>query len=535
MNRNQWGRILPRLIPTLVGALAGFGSPAQAEKPVHGGRILIMQAYEPSMLSAGFDSAAGIQLVSSKILEGLLSYDFELKPHPTLAESWAVSEDGLRITFNLRKNVKWHDGKPFTSKDVAFSAIKVWKELHGRGRLTYRNLASVETPDDHTAIFVLANPSPYIVQALAGMESPILPAHLYEGTDVRRNAVNDAPVGTGPFKFKSWTRGSNVIVERNLDYWDIGKPYLDEIIFQTIPDDASRAAALEAGQADLSFSSLVPLSDVKRFEENPGFTIEQRGYEYLAVQAVSEFNLDRDFIKDVKVRQAIAHAVDTAFIRDTVWYGFGTPSTGPIHRNVADFYTADVPAYEYDIEKANALLDAAGYAKGSDGFRFSLAIAPMPFGDQPPRIAEYLKQTLSDIGINVSILNDDFAGYVKRVYTDRAFDLAIWTSGNGPDPVIGVQRGFLSSNFIKGLPFSNSTHYKNPRVDELLIGAGSEVDIAKRRALYEEFQKIIMAELPRIPLTDVTFVTIANSKLKNFTVTAQGVFDSMATAYLSKE
>ena len=143
----------------------------------------------------------------------------------------------------------WHDGAPFTSADVAWSLMNVWKTLHGRGRATYANVERADTPDARTVVLHLSQPSPAIMNALAAAESQVLPRHRYEGTDVLTNPLNNAPVGTGPFRFKEWRRGSAVVVERNPDYWDAGKPYLDAIVMRFIPDGAGRSAALETGEA----------------------------------------------------------------------------------------------------------------------------------------------------------------------------------------------------------------------------------------------------------------------------------------------
>jgi len=176
---------------------------------------------EPTTLVALTNCADRTMLVSAKVTEGLLSYDFDLAPLPQLATGWSVSGDGLRLTFELRQGVRWHDGHPFTSADVAFS-IRVLKEIHPRGRATFAALAEVQTPDPHTAIFVLSKPAPFILSALAACESPIVPKHLYDGADPATNG--NAPIGTGPFLFKEWVRGSHIVYERNPDYWDAPKP-----------------------------------------------------------------------------------------------------------------------------------------------------------------------------------------------------------------------------------------------------------------------------------------------------------------------
>jgi peptide/nickel transport system substrate-binding protein len=517
---------------TVLAGAGARGALAQA-KPVKGGTITVAQLVEASILSSAFDTATQVQVISSKMIEGLISYEHDFKPIPRLATAWTVSPDGLRISFTLRQGVQWHDGKPFTSKDVAFSVLEVWKKLHGRGRLTYANVTAVETPDPHTAILVLSKPSPYIMNALAAMESGVLPAHIYEGTDIRANPANLAPVGTGPFKFKSWARGQNVVLERNPNYWDPGKPYLDQIIFQLIPDAGARGAAIEAGRADLSYQSSVPLSDAKRLDALPNVEVTDKGYAYQSTQMMMEFNFDNRYLKDLKVRQAIAHAIDPAFPTSVVWFDYGLPATGPIHQNLVKFYTADVPKYEPNVATANKMLDQAGYKRGADGVRFRLNIDPLAFGDTYLRTAEYIKQQLGDIGIALAIRNQDFAAYVRRVYTDYDFDLTVVGVTQSADPTIGIQRFYLSTNYVKGAPFSNAGHYNNPEVDRLLIAGQSEMDPAKRKAIFADFQRVAMGDLPVLPLTSINQITVTNARLKDHTLTADGVFDSLASAWLS--
>ncbi len=153
----------------------------------------------------------------------------------------------------------WHDGKPFTSADVAFSVLEIWKKYHSRGRSTFANVVAADTPDPLTVVWRLSRPAPYIISALASIESQILPRHLYAGTDILTNPHNVAPVGTGPFRFVEWKRGQYVALARNPNYWDKGKPYLDRVIFRLLPDAASLSTALETGEAQFVGGQLVGL------------------------------------------------------------------------------------------------------------------------------------------------------------------------------------------------------------------------------------------------------------------------------------
>jgi len=207
-----------KLLLGLGAALCALTSFAQAEEPVRGGNVTFLMSPAPQILTSAITTAGAEQVVSSKISDSLFTYDYDLNPKPLLAEGFSVSDDGLRVTINLRKGVKWHDGKEFTSEDVAFTTMEVWKVLHGRGRTIFGNVTAVETPDPYTAIFVLSKPSPGMLKSLAAQQAQILPAHLYKGTDIATNPANLKPIGTGPFKFVSFAPGDNLVLERNPDY-----------------------------------------------------------------------------------------------------------------------------------------------------------------------------------------------------------------------------------------------------------------------------------------------------------------------------
>ncbi|MGE0733852.1 MAG: ABC transporter substrate-binding protein [Alphaproteobacteria bacterium] len=438
----------------------------------------------------------------------------------------------MTIRFNLRRGVKWHDGKNFTSDDVAFSILKVWKIAHARGRSTFANVTSVETPDAHTAIMKLSAPAPYLMNALASMESQIVAKHVYDGKDLQTNPANNAPIGTGPFKFAEWKKGGHIILDRNPDYWDKPKPHLDRVVIRFVPDAGGRAAALESKEADLAGMSIIPLNEVRRLGQLSHLGVETKGYEYLAIVSYLAFNLDREPFKDVRVRRAIAHAIDRSFVNRVIWFGYGKPATGPIHAALVKAYSADVPNHAFNIALAEKLLDEAGLKKGANGVRFKISHDYMPFGEQFVRLGEYLKQALGKVGIEVEIRNQDYATFVKRVFTDRDFDLISFFANNASDPTIGVQRFYWSKNFQPGVAFSNSAKYLNPAMDKLLEGAQVEPNEAKRKALFAEMQKLAMTDLPYLPLTHLDMVTIYNKRVRNHTITADGVHANFADVYI---
>ncbi|WP_424811345.1 ABC transporter substrate-binding protein [Roseococcus sp. YIM B11640] len=516
----------------LLGSLAAGLAPLPSlAAPRRGGTLTIALSSEPTSLVAATTVVTPALSVSNKVTEGLLRYAFDLTPQPELATEWSVSPDGLRYIFKLRPGVKWHDGRDFTSADVAFS-LQLLKQIHPRGRSTFANLSEVLTPDPLTAELRLSRPAPYLLKAFAGAETPILPKHIYEGTDPATNPNNAAPVGTGPFVFKEWVRGSHVIYERNPNYWDQPKPYLDQLVIRFIPDAGARSAAFETGQADLGYRTPVGLADVERLRRHADLRFETNGNSYSFNVTKLEFNLDNEYFRHLKVRQAVAHAIDRAQIARIAFFGNAEPCASPIAPGLRDFHDPTPSPYGFDIARAERLLDEAGLPRGANRIRFRVPLDFNPVLDEARRLSDMLRASLSRIGIAVDVRAQDTGSFVKRVYTDR--DFAFTTNGlsNLFDPTVGVQRTYWSKNFIRGVPFSNCTHYANPEVDRLLEGAAVENDAAQRAGMFREFQRIVANEIPDINLASPTFLTIYNKRVHDHSLTANGIEAGLADCYV---
>lgn len=511
--------------------MSGSGIVQSAEAPPRGGTINYLIEAEPPTLVTIAHTAGGSTRISPKITEGLLTYDSDFKPLPVLATAWEVSPDGLRYTFRLRQGVKWHDGRDFSAADVAYS-LKLLKESHPRGRGTFANVTEVQTPDPYTVILLLSQPAPYLLAALDASESPIVPKHVYEGTDVLTNKNASSPIGTGPFLFKEWVKGSHVLLERNPNYWDPGKPYLDRIVMRFIPDEAARAAAFEAKELDIGGGPPVARSDIARLVALPHLAGETRGYEYNGAFTQLFFNFESPILRDKRVRLAIAHSIDQDLLLETVWYGYGTVATTAVSPNLKPFHDPSIPRYGYSVAKTNKLLDEAGYPKKSDGKRFSLRLFNNPYYGKGA--ADFLRQALTKIGIGVELQIFDFSTYINHTYTVRDFDLTIEALANTFDPTLGIQRIYWSKNFKVGLPFSNASHYANPEVDRLLEAAAVEPDISKRTALWHDIQKELRADVAAVDLIAPQGVTIYNRRLKNHTTSVVGINSSFADVYLER-
>jgi peptide/nickel transport system substrate-binding protein len=431
---------MKRLVRAAAGALilAMAALPAAAQKK--GGTLVMVVLPEPPTLASYLSTSGPIGQVAAKVYEGLLEYAPDQKPKPGLAKSWDVAADGRSITFKLQDGVTWHDGKPFTSADVKFTLLEVLKKLHPRGGTTFQALTDVETPDAATVVLKLDRPAPYLMSALSGYESPMVPRHLYEGTDIRANANANKPVGTGPFKFVSWERGQYIRLDRNPTYWRKDQPYLDRIVARFIADPGTRTAAMEKGEVQYGAFGAVPYNDVPRIRTLPHIAVSTDGYGMISSLMQLEVNNRKAPFNKVKVRQAVSYALDRKFMIDNIWFGFGKPSTGPISSNfkAVGLYEGDVRDYgaKDRIEIANRLLDEAGHPRGADGMRFKITHDMLPYGDEWRRLGEYIKQALGTVGIDVTLRYEDVPTWLKRVFTDYEYDITSTFYYNLADPVM---------------------------------------------------------------------------------------------------
>jgi peptide/nickel transport system substrate-binding protein len=513
-----------------VAALAATPLPA-AEAPKAGGTLTAIVQPEPVTLTPAANTAQPTQVIAANIFDGLVYYDLDLKPQPSLATSWSVAPDGLTISFNLRSGVKWHDGKPFSAADVKWSLENVWKTIHPRNKAIFENVSKVETPDDNTVILHLSKPSLPILSVINGVGAPILPKHLYEGSDVLNNAFNNRPVGTGAFVFKEWKKGEYIVLERNPDYWEPKKPYLDKLVFKVIPDAGARAAAIEKGEVQYAAFNPVPFRDVERLSKLPGIRVDTRGYDWLSPLLYLDLNVDNSYLKDVRVRQAIAHALDRDAISKVVWYGYGKPANSPVPSTLTAFHDASVPKYPFDLQKAEALLDEAGFKRGADGVRFTLNHDYLPYGDDYKRTGEYLKQALKRVGIEINIRGQDTATFIKRVYGDRDFDISSSWNGAFPDPQIGVVRAFWSGWLGTKTPWTNGSGYRNTEVDSLIQAAAIEGAPAKRVEAFKRFQQIVLRDVPTLPLLELRFFTVHSAGLKGAVSQGDHSYGSLKNAW----
>jgi peptide/nickel transport system substrate-binding protein len=484
------------------GAALGLPRAARAETST---AVLGIDADPPALNPAlSTDFACGD--VGAKVFEGLVWLDRNYLPQPSLATAWTVSPDAKTYRFTLRQGVTWHDGKPFSADDVVFTFTQVLAKYHPRTSALLKAIgAKVEAPDAETVVITLARGyAPFFVQ-LSVFEAPILPKHLYETGEIPANPANQAPVGTGPFRFAGWTRGATITTQRNPSWWG-GRAGLDEIVFQIVPQPANRSAGLETGEIDAIVDFYLPKPDEPRLMRDASLQF-RKGVNIPAVYFLA-FNTKRPVFANKLARQALARAIDRNRLVQQVMNGLARPGYGAFgdgFRWLLDEADAYDKKYPLDPAHAKDVLAQAGY----DGKPVALVYdAARP---QLRGAAQILRDNLRQIGMEVNLVPLERAVQIDRVFTQHDFDLTLQSYFSAGDPAIGYHRMYLTQTGNRA--FTNPTGYSNAEVDRLLGEAGTAADRDERAKIYRQLQAILNEDLPNLVLFDEETVDFASKRL----------------------
>jgi peptide/nickel transport system substrate-binding protein len=465
------------------------------------------------------DPRVGIDAQSERIgellFDALLTRDEHLNVQPGLAERWDIP-DPLTYVFRLHRGATFHDGRPLTSRDVKWTFDSL---LEGKIRSTksaaYRSVDRIEAPDDFTVVFHLKEPNATLLWNLSEGASGIVPFGSLD--EIARN-----PIGSGPFKFVSAEQDKEVIVERNDNYWGTNAR-LARVLFTVVPDATTRALELRKGSADAAINALTS-DTILALEREPNLQVERAPGTVLSYLA---FNLRDPTLQDVRVRQAIAYAIDRGPLLQYIWRGFAQPALSVLPPQ-SWAYDQDVAAYPHNPEKARQMLDAAGY-RARDGVRFHLTMKTST-EESTRLLAAVLQQQLRDVGIALDIRTFEFATFFADV-TSGAFQLYSlrWIGGN-EDPDI-FEYSFHSNRFPpKG---ANRGFYSNSRVDNWIDQARRETDQNVRKHLYGEVQEVLAQDVPYINLWYFDNVLVHTRRMRNVTLNPSGNYDFLKTAEIS--
>ena len=519
----------------LVVALAGCGSEADtlvdagagqgAGKPAFGDTYIEalqgnISGLIPNVLSDGpsFD-------VASLLYNGLVKYDKDLILRPELAESWQYSRDCLDLTFKLRRDVRWHDGQPFTADDVVF---------------TYETMVNPKTPTayggDFKTVEEVKAVDPYTVhvrykqpnaKALQSWGIWMLPKHLLEAA-AREGKLREAPqnrtnpVGTGPYLFKEWKSGEKVVLVANPNYFE-GRPFISRVVYRIIPSSATTFLELKAKGVD---GAKLTALQFKRQTEYPAFRKAYTKYQYAAnVYVYIGMNLRDQRFADRRVRQAFAHAINKHEIIDGVRLGLAREATGPYKPGTWQ-YNANVHQYPFDPTKARALLASAGWTttdhegflvKNGQRFKFDLLLAQG--SDEGRKVAEIIQASFKDIGVQVEIRVIEWAALLKEYIKKRNFEAVILAWGVTPDP---DQYDIWHSS--KTSPDElNRIGYANPEVDDLLEKGRSTCVEAERKKYYDRLQEVLAEDQPIVFLYFRDGLPVVSSRIRGIVPAPIGI------------
>lgn len=466
---------------------------------------------DPGHLNPAITTNGGIHTASGLLYDGLLALDSALQPVPALAERWEVLDSGARYRFHLRQGVRWHDGQPFTANDVKFTFDSLLLRFHARTRASMSPaLQGVVVIDDSTVEFRFRRPYAPLLQQLDVVEAPILPQHVYSGSDPLRNPANTSPVGTGPYRFVSYTTNSEIRYTANTDYFG-PVPAIRDVVLRIIPDAGTRVIALEAGEVDWLYT--VPGPDRARLSTNPHLQLIQASESPGGSNCILTvgFNLDKVIFQDVRLRRAIAHAVNRQQFVERVMFGDGRAADAPISSHIAFAYRPGLPIPAYDTLRASALLDELGWPRRGTDVRTAQGVAGVPDGTpfvinfkvmpSQATYGELLRAQLRVVGIDLRVVALETVVFAQTVFTDRDFDTAIAAYCNGMDPEIGVRRQYVSSS-IAPIPFSNMAGYRNPIMDSLFDAASAALATDERRRIYGQIQALAVRDMPYVWLLE---------------------------------
>jgi len=465
------------------------------------------------------DPRVGIDAYSERIdeliFDALLTRDEHLNVQPGLAEKWEIPDPQTYI-FHLHRGVTFHDGQPLTSRDVKWTFDSM---LQGKIRSTktsaYRYIDRIETPDAFTVVFHLNEPYATLLWNLSEGAIGIVPY----GTLAE---MTRKPIGSGPFKFVSAEPDQEVILERNDNYWG-PKARLSRVRLAVVPDPTTRALELRKGSADVAINAFAA-DTVVALESQPHLRIERGPGTILSYMG---FNTRDRLLGDVRVRQAIACAIDRRPLLEYIWRGFAQPATSvlPVQSWA---YDPTAIGFTYDPAKARQILDAAGY-QPHNGVRFHLTMKTST-EESTRLLAAVLQQQFREVGIALDIRTFEFATFLADVTTGsfQVYSLR-WIGGN-EDPDI-FDTAFHSHNFPPA--GRNRGFYSNPRMDALIDEARRETDQAVRKSLYAKVQQILARDVPYVDLWYYDNVLVHNKRVRNVTLNPSGNYDFLKTVEIS--
>lgn len=497
---------LPLLVLTLVLIVGAAGAQE---------RVTVLSPQEPATLLPHFDLLTLTHEVQNAVFDCLFGVDAQGDYAASLAarvptvENGGISEDGRTYTIDLREDVTWHDGDPFTSEDVRFTWDVITDEdLPIVARTSWEDIESVESPDPHTVVLHFGEPNVGFIGTASADSCFILPSHALEGENLVESDFNRAPVGTGPYEIAEWTSGSFIRLEKNTEYWG-GEPNIDELVVRFADSSQALRTALQRDEAELALH--LTSADADFIERLPDYTVAQA-----PDHAWWQFwiNNEDPILRDRDVRAALAYALDKGAIVQSLMGGRSDPQAA-ILPATHWAHDPDVPAYAYDPERAAEVLDEAGWTDADDdgtrerdGETLRLEILNIAGQAERRQVVQVAQDQWRQAGFDVSIREIDAASFPPTM-AQGDYQLAYGWFGENQEPVFNLWN-------------TNWQNYDNERAFELLRQVPTTIDQEERAELIRQFQQIVAEDAAMLPLAQRPILNAVSERLGGYEPTLSG-------------
>lgn len=451
--------------------------------------------------------------IQAQIYDTLIKVDDEGNITPDLAESYE-QPDNVTYTFSLKKGVKFHNGEELKASDVVFSLKQAAASENISHIFGSIDADSFQTPDDYTVTFKIKTPNPGFLLGLSHTGGSIVSEKAFQEAG---EGFGQNPVGTGPFKFVSWSKNNQIVLERNDDYFG-EKAKVKDLTFRVITEATNRAIELESGGVDLAYG--ISSTDISRIEENQDLQLFRKidnSTVYIGL------NTEKKPFTDVRVRQAISYAIDTKSVVETAYRGVGKPAVGPIAPNVK-YSDPDLKLHEYNVDKAKQLLKEAGYP---DGFTTTVLL-----NNNQTRVdmLTIVQSQLKEVGITLEIKVLEWGAYIQALANNEHEIMVLGWTCQTPDPDMAIYAPFSSKTIQGG--GGNYARYTTPELDALIEKGRELPDSDERRDVYYQIQKLIVEGAPWIFLNNGEQVVGASKKVQDFDISVFG-YQSLAGVSVS--
>lgn len=486
-------------ILTLVAAaislflLVGCGGKVDTSKKNGNEKTLVYGSHDYTSINPALYEHGEINLL---LFNGLTAHDEHNKVVPCLAKSWEYNKKNLTYTFHLRKDVKWHDGKPFTANDVKFTFDTIKNpDNNSEIKTNYEEIKEIKVVDDYTVKFILKNEN---VALLDYLTVGILPKHILEHENIATGEFNRHPIGTGPYKFVKWDEGQSITLVKNKDYFK-GEPKIDKIIFKIVEDPKAKVMQLESGELDLA--QITP-KDISNFDKNDKFNVDvMNTSDYRGIM----YNFNAPLFKNNReLPNALSYAINRKEIVKDILLGYGQVAYSPIQKNKYNY--EDMKKFEYDPAKTKKILEENGwvldkqniYEKNGTKLSFELVC---PEGDQERLdIAKFAAQQLRQVGVEVKVV-------VKANVDWKNQDAFLIGWGSPFDADDHTYKIFTTNGG------ANFGYYSNPKIDEILKKARETDNDEQRREYYKEFQEELTKDMPYTFLVYIDAIYVARKNI----------------------